>query len=577
MIIDFTSEESKALKALEDGYKRRIKAQEKKILELRPDDPEPDEEAYERIQAERIPEPTQLKPEPIEYTEDDIPVYRKEELDAYHETPEYKAYSEANQRANDAVSALFDEWYNAGSEEWKAARIELEKLHNELNLARTKFMAQVEERQFSSLGDDLDRILEDAQRQVDQLIVSNYRYFEKLAKKGSFSSKMVRVQADGSFLLDTTEEKAGLYRSLERHTDALARSRKYLDILERYIDDALRKSELVGDTGKRGGEVTARAYDGELVIRPDKYVTTVDRVSFLAFSNKLTKEKGVDVDALYDVPLDKEKKGKVLARAAIDYNELLKNGAIKSMPQLAEDDYDVHDAIVTQLYAGNRSMTYDMIYRAMTGKVSGKVTVPDEARSLIDEALSKFKGEIRIEYTRTDKQGNTEVFQAKEPVVTFQQGQYCINGKLVDGVITIPDDRKFDPPLLRWARFNRNEIDTRDIALLDVPKINNGKESRAIKMCLYRRLISMRNKFEREKKGRYELNDKERTIRYDYVYKAIGLEAPDVNKRRLVKDKIDRCMKYWQKKDLIAGYEHKRDKGNSNNFYAVMVSFVPKV
>ena len=86
----------------------------------------------------------------------------------------------------------------------------------------------------------------------------------------------------------------------------------------------------------------------------------------------------------------------------------------------------------------------------------------------------------------------------------------------------------------------------------------------------------MRNKFEREKKGRYELNDKERTIRYDYVYKAIGLEAPDVNKRRLVKDKIDRCMRYWQGKDLIAGYEHKRDKGNSNNFYAVMVSFVPK-
>ena len=88
MIIDFTSEERKALQALEDSYEKLIAAQEKKISELRQDDPEPDEETYRKIQENRIPEPVELKPEPIEYTEDDIPVYDGEALKAYHETPE---------------------------------------------------------------------------------------------------------------------------------------------------------------------------------------------------------------------------------------------------------------------------------------------------------------------------------------------------------------------------------------------------------------------------------------------------------------------------------------------------------
>ena len=95
-------------------------------------------------------------------------------------------------------------------------------------------------------------------------------------------------------------------------------------------------------------------------------------------------------------------------------------------------------------------------------------------------------------------------------------------------------------------------------------------------MCLYRRLISMRNTFERVKKSKYELADNQRTIRYDYVYGAIGVSDPDKNKRRLLKDKIDRCMKYWTSKGLISGYEHKKDKKAGNQYYAVMVSFMPK-
>ena len=57
-----------------------------------------------------------------------------------------------------------------------------------------------------------------------------------------------------------------------------------------------------------------------------------------------------------------------------------------------------------------------------------------------------------------------------------------------------------------------------EITLLDVPRLNNGEESLAIKMCLYRRLITMRNTSSAKKGGKYELADNQRTIRYDYVY-----------------------------------------------------------
>ena len=249
------------------------------------------------------------------------------------------------------------------------------------------------------------------------------------------------------------------------------------------------------------------------------------------------------------------------------------------IPELNQLDYSVHDAIITQLNAGNQVMSYDMIYRAMTGKVDGKVTVPDEARKIIDEALDKFRGTFNLVYNYVDENGNETTERYDEPLVSYRRlvKEEKINGKVISGGIAIlsdADGARLEPPLLRWARFNGNEIDTRDITLLDVPRLNNGDESFTIKMCLYRRLISMRNIFERKYHSRKEIPDNKRSIRYDYIYEALGLSDPDKNKRRLIKDKIDRCMTYWKEKGLIADYRHKTDKSAGNAYYAVEVSFM---
>lgn len=576
MILDFTDEELKAFKALEDGYEKLLKESEGKIKKLRKKDPEPDMNAYRKLQESRpLPPPM---PEPLE-VKDGTPVYSKSDIDAYHNSKEYKAFAKEQNRINAAVDKLFTDWYDAGSEAWKQESEHYKKLQDEYAQAQADFLQKVEDRQFNALGNDPREILKDAFKQSERLINDRYYYYEKLRNGGDFSARDVRLQDDGNFKLDTRETKRNILGALKRHLSALPEEEE--KELTAYIDKALATNPFTSNTGKLGATVsryeTTEEKKSILAVRPTDYVTTVDRVTKKLFSNDLIRPIDSDPDALYEVRLDSEKSNKVFARAALDYNDLLSKGNIKDMPTLTEKDYNVHDAIITLMLAGNRVMSYDMIYRAMTGKVTGKVTVTDEAKNSIDEALNKFEGRFILEYEYKDENGKTLIRSYDEPLVTFQRlkDREKINGKVINGGIRIPDDKSFTPPLLKWAQFNNNEIDTRDITLLDVPRLNNGDESFIIKMCLYRRIIKMRNDFERLKKGKYELKENLRTIRYDYIYEALNID-PDTltkDKKHDLKVKIDKCLAHWTKKHFIEWCETKKDKSGAN--YAIVVHFLP--
>lgn len=570
MIYDFTDEEQKQIDNIEASYAKLLKENEKRIKKARPDE---DEHIKDMVRLQNTkPAPPEM-PSPKEFR-NGVPVYSKEELDAYHNSKAYKAYRKEIARIVEEVDDFHQAWYNAGSDEWKEAKAQRDELLEQLYDTRTAFYKKVEKRHFDNLGDDQTDILIDAQSQVDRLIVSNYKYYEELQKKGTFTAIDVRAKKDGGFLLDTTKEREVILRAIEPHIKRLKKS--LVEQLYSYTDDALARSEYVGDDGELWGKVEKSEYDGYFAVRPMQYLTTVDRVSKLAFDNKLTKPVDSKPEALWDVDISARKsKNDVVARVAINYAELLKNGDFKELPELTSDDYSIHDAVLSLRHAGNYVFSQAMIYRVLTGKIKGDIEVPDEMKELIDKAFAKFKGELNIEYTKKDKDGNEVKLRIKEPILTYMTGDGYINGKYIDKLYITPNDSNFTPPFEKWARFNGNEIDTRDVTLLDIPRLNNGKESREVKMCLYRRLISMRNTFERVKKCKHELALNQRTIRYDYVYDAIGIKSPDKNKRRLVKDKIDRCAKYWKSKGLISDYEHKKDKSSGNQYYALVVTFMP--
>lgn len=569
MIIKFTKEELKERDSFEASYEKLLEELDLKIDSLR-EDPEPDEKKLAEIDKKR----RKIKPPKKGRNADNE--------QAYFSSPEYQAYLDKLSENEEEYRAVIKAWEDAGPKEWKAARDEYDRLVEERNVARREFLKRCEDRYFNALGGDLGKIYRDAAHQALQLIENRYTYYSKKLEEEyiSFSAVDVRKQADGSFLLDKDETRKIIYELIERHIEALKADSKRLSQLKEYIEQILTRSARVSSEGVRGAMIERKPTikkdsDNVLATRPTEYVTTVDRISKKLFEGKLVKPFEIeDPQALFPVRLDR--KGKVIARVAIDYKDLLSKGNIIKLPELTERDYNVHDAIITLISAGNRTMSYDMIYRAMTGIMDSKIRVPDDAKDAIDDALDKFKGKFILEYEHEDQDGKTVRDYYNEPLVSFQQVTRKINGKLVEGAIIIPDDTKFDPPLLRWARSNGNEIDTRDITLLNVPRLYNGEESLTIKMCLYRRIITMRNVFERIKKSRSELAVNERTIRYDYVYEALGLKEPDKRKRTLIKDKIDRILKYWTERGFISGYEHKRDKSAGNQYCAVTVSFMPK-
>lgn len=569
MILDLTSDERKAVQAIDDGYKKLLDECDALILKLRPDDPEPDEEEYERIQASRLPEPVELKPKPIE-VRDGTPVYSKEELDAYHNTDEYKAYAEANKRANDAVTLQWDNWYNSGSQKWKEALERYERLQKEYSEALTAFFKKVEDRQFNALGGDLTKILEDARSQVDRIIPNKYQYYEKMREGGSFRARDVRLQADKSFRLDTTETRVSIRQALRRHYEALADDPTLVKKLDQYIEAALKMSTFVSDDGELFGEISMlRKSDSTLVARPSKYSTTVDKISGLLFANEITKPVDADPEAAYEIVLGGTKKKPVIASASIDYAELLSNKAIQSVPDLESYDYTVHDAIVTHILAGNRIITVDMIYRAMTGKVDGKVNVSEEIFQKIKRSLGKFNGRIFIDFRGTDASGEPITLHFNEPLLMYSWIETKIHGKSV-AAIRVPYDA--DPVLLKWARLNGNEIDTRDITLRDIPRLNNGEESATIRDYLYRRIIAMRNGYDRAKR-RHKPFNMSRKIRFETLYKELGISDPNKDKKLAIKSKVDRCLKYWEKQKLIVSYQYTKKSG-TNQYDGVEINFI---
>ena len=510
-------------------------------------------------------------------------------------TPQY------NGAKGEDMARIYYEWMKTGSEEWRKAYSEERRIYFEIGTARAKVLQDADDKLLKRITKSQAATIRELKRQVELFLQSDFIYndngvpdFKYIRKelKDLFFKPMQTLDTDSQVEIEnfidlaTSElpQKVEKYKPRYKLSCGITNPIKGTDSGERIKTRRKNKEYesvvpcdysiyyFVPAKALPEDETTEKRH---FTVTPKDYVTTVDRMSKKAFSGALVKPIEASETALWTVSLSSAKSRQdVTALAVIDYDDLVKSGAFEEPPQLTPEDYDVHDAVLSELNAGNYAFTKTMLYRVMTGKMQGYLPVPEEADKTIEDALLRFKGILKTRYSGTDRNGNEIEIKLDEPILTYMRGGGYLNGKYVDDLIIVPKDERFTPPLLKWARFNRNEIDTRDVTLLDVKGLNNGKESRSIKMCLYRRLIGMRNSFERKYHSRKELPENQRSIRYDYIYEAIGLADPDKNKRRLVKDKIDRCMSYWKDKGLITDYRHKKDKTISNTYYAVEVFFL---
>ena len=112
MFFENTSEEKEELDRIEAEYEQQVRELDAKILALRPDDPEPPKEPIEALRSK------------VRALLDKLPEDTK--------SAEYKRLQSQINRYNNKIASINDEWYEAGSEEWKAARVARNRIDREM-------------------------------------------------------------------------------------------------------------------------------------------------------------------------------------------------------------------------------------------------------------------------------------------------------------------------------------------------------------------------------------------------------------------------------------------------------------
>lgn len=567
MIIDFTTGELNQLRALEAGYKKLLDDLEEEILRLRPDDPEPDDEEYRRIQSMRPEAPPM--PEPVEIV-DGTPVYNKADLDAYHASPEYKAFAAENERINGLITKQWDDWYAAGSDEWKAARKKAETLEAELVQARTDLYRKAEDRYFYALGSAPSGILEDGYRQVDRYIIARYNEYDHMRGESDFKAADVRVLDDGRFRLDTTETKANLLRVLERHLKTLPPQERE-DLLA-YVDRTLSTSPFVSSDGKLWGMVkkseqrTEQTEEkGLTTVRPKEYKRPNTKPHNMIFDGELT-----TTDRNYFEPLGMNRQKNVIM-----YANFVPPKAVEA---LGLDAYDerVYAAVGSCLFAGNNFIPFSMLYNrgilGLSPSQRGKDITQNIEQDIIN-SLAMFDGRVTItndptgELAKADP--NFKKVTINEPLLFYQIREEKVHGQITRG-IAIPSG--YVPVGYRYAEMNRNEIQTDRIESIHVDGLNYSRDNVIIANATYTRVKEIQYKNDRPG-NKKELPENLRTITYAAIADKVNLDFRKLSptERNRLKKKIDACMKSYQANGLIAGYEHKKD--SSKSFYAVVIRF----
>ena len=576
MTIDLTTSELNKLDEIDKKYDKLVKEYTEKVKALRDVDPfSPNEEEYEAIQAKRIPEPT--PPKPIR-ERDGIPVYSKKEYEAYKNTPEYKHFKEINDKVNKEVNEQWDNWYNAGSKEWREAWEELSNLDFIRAEEATAVFKAAEDRYMKELGTDPADVLADAKRWTDRIISDCYSFYDKKRNNGSFSAKEVRSLDDGNFRLDAGKMKADILDRLYKHIRILGDTTQ----LEKYIDMALATSPFVDheQAGILGGMVQMREKPdlnkkGLSARRPREYKRSNTKVSGSLFKNQLTT---TEPNFFVPVGLNEQKDVKVFANFIPPINANFKGV----------------DAYIERVYsgawscklAGNQFIPLSMLYsRGILGLPPEEKTREPSERAIKDmlEALECLNGTTTITddpYNEHLKDPKKDYFLKREALLFYQYDEERVHGKLTRGIV-IPNG--YVPIMYRYAEENKNEIQTDPIENIYIEGQVYSRDNIVIDSTLYRE-IKTKQYWNTQKRYSKEMPENKRTITYEYVYNQLALshEIRDMKpqkkysdlsptERNRLRKHIDLCMKSYQKRGLFHGYEHKKD--NSKSFYAVVLYF----
>lgn len=556
MYFELTQAEKRNIQVLEEAYAKLLAEADEKAAALRSKDPEPDPKKLAAIEKKKRALYAKRPKEPTDPAE----------IEAYHETKAYKEWYAKVRPLEDEYVKVVDDWYDAGSEEWYAARAEYIKLEKELAESRQELLNNARRRYVASLGDDPEKVYQDACWQVGELIARPYFAYENDIKLSTeWRAYDVRVLPDGSFKLDIEETRKRITEDLALHFEALRGKDGYEDRLTVYIDQATKTSPYTSSEGTLFGAVRPQEEKSLTATRPREYKRPNNKSHNLLFKNELTTN---DANHFEPVGLNRQK-------SVIVYANFVPPRAAEA---LGLDDYDerVYAAVGSCILAGNTFIPFSMLYnRGMMGlspSTRGNKLTPAIEADII-KSLSMFDGRITLTNDPTGERAkadpNFATISVNEPLLFYQLREEKVHGQITRG-IAVPSS--YVPVGYRIAEANRNELLTDRIESIHVDGLNYSRDNLIIANATYKQV--KRIQYENEKKRyNHELPENRRTITYALVAERMrrDFETMSPTERNRLKNKIDACMKSYQKSGHFYRYEHKRDA--TKTFYAVVLYF----
>lgn len=297
-----------------------------------------------------------------------------------------------------------------------------------------------------------------------------------------------------------------------------------------------------------------------------------DALSIL--NDKLSNELqsgGLDLLALSQLSNDKvveleiSKQGakkKITTPVVLYYNDSDPNLNFRTIKPWTAYDRAVHDAVATLYEAEYRYFTPAMVYRIMNGLTEDERVSP-QAQGAVTKSLEKARM-IRLMVNYSD------VYNAYKKNTTKENGEFTVDSQVLDikrfrakagGNIFIAYEFLGKPLLLEYAQIT-NQILNIPFDLLNTKAIRNTEDVIVIKSYLLRQIEAIKR------------NRRNNHIKYDTIYKELGIENPEDRK---LKDKIYRIrgnvkklLEEWTSKKYIKGYEEYSKRGSKGVIIRVM-------
>lgn len=480
-----------------------------------------------------------------------------------------KMTDEQRKEHNRQVDENFKAWLNAGSEEWRQARYENGRIMSEYADKILALSQQIQLREFSKLGGDREKIIENAREQVDLMLKNRHEDIQRMIDThknpdgeeiSGFSDRAVRV--DGKkFYLDKETNINDARQVLSLHYDALKHDKEAIKALDEIVLAQVTNSPYVSSNkGELGATMKLENELPEISVRttrPDTMLVPTSKLVNEAFLGDLYPGTGKRVN----VQKKKlQKKSPVMTLISINLDEMKDQGvSIQGRRELRSYDQEIHDAITSQYVEGaNEYITDSMIFDTISGKEGA--TLNPRQREAISNAITKLMfSHVKIDASQEAEKFGIDKFVYDGSLLPAERVTVSINGTVTECIHLFRT-----PPLYEYAE-KRNQIARMDIKLLNSP-VNKNEETIALQGYLYRRILSM--------KGSSKLPP---TIKYETIYKQLEITAASegaLRKKKLtIRKTVKKILDYWKEQGFIRGYVENARKSAKGKIESITIRY----